>query len=219
MEVVLVALDAHDRAAGRLGASRPAPGGVGSVPALGPLVGSVVTSVVERITAGDDPPLLPGRRPEPPASLRCVHRLVRLAPWDAAPALRRVLRTTGGRIGATLPSVAHGARRVHRWRVPSRRSRLVLEPCRPGAAPEERVRVRGVLHVGGTGRATPVELTLEPWSAHRGDLCLTPRPGRLRARLPRRYYDVAHLVMDELWHQIERAAPPARNETTTRRTA
>lgn len=191
VQIELVALDAtRDR--GR-DAARPPPGGVGTLPPITTVVGRVVA----RVADVPDPPLLPGRSDRAAWSDQCVHRLVRLPPWEAEASLRAMVP-----VGRPIV-VGVGARRPTRVRI-GRRARLELLRHDADAGP---IRVHGHLHVHRWRRSTPVLLTLDPWSAHRSDLCLQPvRRGR-GAGLPRRYYDVAHVVMDVVWHQLERARP------------
>ncbi len=152
-----------------------------------------------RLATVPDPPLLPGRSARQPWSDQRLHRLVRLSPWDAPPALHRVLHVTRGVIRAA--PAAPRERRAWR-RTPA--ASLVLDLAAPV---DSRLGTRGALHVHPWGRAIPVEVTLEPWSVHQSDLCLQPRRRRYGPHLPRGYYDAAHRVMDELWHLIERADP------------
>jgi hypothetical protein len=167
------------------------------MPPLAPVLSAAVATAVTRIVRVDDPPLV--RAPPAAGSWpdQRLHRLVRLPPWDAAVALHEVLRAATGRVDE--PPRERGARA----RLRTRPGRLLIERT---PAAEATLRFAGTLRMPAPGRAVPIELVLEPWSAHRSDLCLQPQRGRLGPRLPRRYYDVAHRVMDELWHLIERAA-------------
>lgn len=160
---------------------RPPPAGIGTVPSTS----EVLSRLIGRALDTPDPPLV--RAPTTAAAwpdLR-VHRLVRLPPLDAARGLHAALVARAGS-------------------GPDHRPTTDLEVLGGHSA-------RGLvaaLHVRRHGPGTPVELVLEPWSEYRTDLCLQlrRRPGRTGAHLPRRYFDVAHRVMDDLWHQIEAAA-------------
>lgn len=170
---------------------RPPPGGVGTVPSAT----AVLSLLVARALDTPDPPLVrsaggTGSWPD----LR-VHRLVRLPPHDAARGLLAALVARGGRVEAAASGRARGTRRR-----PDRPTGYLEVLGRTGTST-----LAAALHVRRHGRSTPVEIVLEPWSAHRTDLCLEVRrrPGRTGLHLPRRYFDVAHRVMDELWHQIE----------------
>lgn len=177
---------------------RPVPAGAGTMAPLVPVVSATVATAVTRMLHVDDPPLVRGPITAAGSwSDQRLHRLVRLPPWDAVVALAQVLRATEGRIDE--PAPAGGARA----RLRTRPGRLELSPVPMVDGPP---RFSGTLRMPAPGRSTRIELTLEPWSAHRSDLILQPQRGRFGPYLPRRYYDVAHRVMDELWHLIERAA-------------
>lgn len=64
-------------------------------------------------------------------------------------------------------------------------------------------RLPGALHLHRFGRPTPVELVLASWSAARSELRLELRCRRGISRVPPRYFDVAHAVMDELRSDVE----------------
>ena len=192
---MLVPLDACEPDIGS--SRRPAPAGAGTMAPLGPVVSATVATAVTRLLHVDDPPLVRGATATGSWSDQRLHRLVRLPPWEAVAALDEVVRTRHGRI--LEPAASRGVQAVLR----TRPGRLELEPAPTTDGP---LRFGGTLRMPAPGRSTPIGLTLEPWSAHRSDLCLQPQRGRFGPRLPRRYYDVAHRVMDELWHLIERAA-------------
>jgi hypothetical protein len=67
----------------------------------------------------------------------------------------------------------------------------------------DEVRWRGALHVGRCGRVIAVEVVLAPWSTSTSELRLQLRR---RADLPRRYFAVAHRVMDSLRAEVQRRA-------------
>jgi hypothetical protein len=68
------------------------------------------------------------------------------------------------------------------------------------------LRLRGALHVGRCGRVVPVEVVLAPWST---SMCELRLQLRRRADLPKRYFEVAHHVIDHLRDEVQRtmAAP------------
>jgi hypothetical protein len=79
---------------------------------------------------------------------------------------------------------------------------LALAAAGPVTTGDE-VRWRGALHVGRCGRVVTVEVVLAPWSTSTSELRLQLRH---RAELPRRYFDVAHGVMDSLRAEVQRRA-------------
>jgi len=156
---------------------RPPPAGLGTVPSAS----EVLSLLIGRALDTPDPALVRAPTSAGWPDLR-VHRLVRLPPLEAARGLHATL-VACGRAGS-------GHRSLSDLEVLGGTSNLGLAAA---------------LHVRRHGPGIPVELVLEPWSEHRTDLCLQlrRRPGRTGAHLPRRYFDVAHRVMDDLWHQIE----------------
>ena len=200
MEIVLVAVGAGDDPD-----RRPPAAGAGTMPAVGHLAGQVAGAIVTRIATVPDPPLIPDlERREGWADQR-IHRLVRRPPWEASEALHRVLRDGDGSIVVAADRTRRRSRSARRYARRAGARRQVRLDLAPSGPPLGLPRLDGSLRVRRWGRSTPVEVTLAPWSALRTHLCLRPRRGRFGVRLPRRYYDVAHRVMDELWHQIERA--------------
>lgn len=79
---------------------------------------------------------------------------------------------------------------------------LALTPGRARATGAE-CWIPGALHVHRCGRPVRVELVLEPWSSTRTDVRLQVRCARGTTHLPRRYYDVAHDVIDAVRDAME----------------
>lgn len=188
--IELVPLDGSPADAGAW-RDRPPPAGVGTLPSATTVLAALVTRALDT----PDPPLVRSSGPGGAWPDLRVHRLVRLAPHDAARGLHAALLARDGRIVAAAPGRPPRSRRG-----PNGPPGYLEVLGRTGTWA-----LAAALHVHRHGRATPVEIVLEPWSAHRTDLCLEVRrrPGRTGLHLPRRYFDVAHRVMDELWHQIE----------------
>lgn len=108
-------------------------------------------------------------------------------------------------ISAELATVTT-ARRGPEAVVRARASWLAFAVPSVSPAPDEQLRLAGVLHVHRFGPPVPVEVVIEPWSSTRTELRLQVRTRRGRLRLPRRYFDAAHPVMIALRDQIEARA-------------
>jgi hypothetical protein len=194
IEIELVAIDAT------ASSTRPPPAGAGSLPGAGELV----QRAFGRARGAPLPRLGPDQRQINPWPELRVHRLVRLPLPVAERALDVVLGPRADR-----PTGTDGVDRTGAGAVPtsvlSPLARLHVGRRRRLGAELDGVRVDGALRVHRHGPPTLIEITAEPWSDSATDLSLQVRGRRRPAHLPRRYFDVAHRVMDDLWHQVEAA--------------
>lgn len=148
-------------------------------------------------------PAAPASSPEPGDAFRraprpwpdlVVRRLVRASLASATAALRSSVEPPA------FPSVDHGTAQVG-----AAGASLTFAVPRT-AASEGEYRLAGAVRARRRSRAVPVEVVIGPWSTATVEVRLQVRCRRHPPRLPRHYFDVAHLLLDEVRVRIEASA-------------